>query len=115
AFGDFYGQPGSRAEKIAAQGPTIDRVHRALAYLETLYPGQIGEACFIDRSGIENARVVRGSQARPSELSNESQNAFFKPSFAQKLGGVYQSPPYVSPDTCVWGISTATALPGHSG
>ena len=67
SFGDFYVQPGSRVEKVAAQGPTIDRVHRALSYLETLYPCQIGEACFIDRSGVENARVVRGSNALPSE------------------------------------------------
>jgi diguanylate cyclase (GGDEF)-like protein len=115
SFGDFYRQPGSRAEKVAAQGPTIDRVHRALAYLETLYPGQIGEACFIDRSGVENARVVRGSKALPSELSNESQNAFFKPSFAQRLGGVYQSPPYVSPDTDEWVIGTTTPIPDASG
>ena len=115
SFGDFYVQPGSRVEKVAAQGPTIDRVHRALSYLETLYPGQIGEACFIDRSGVENARVVRGSKALPSELSNESKNAFFKPSFAQKLGGVYQSPPYVSPDTGEWVIGTTTPIPGPSG
>jgi diguanylate cyclase (GGDEF)-like protein len=115
SFGDFYVQPGTRVEKVAAQGPTIDRVHKALAYLETLYPGQIGEACFIDGSGVENARVVRGTRALPSELSDESKNAFFKPSFAQRLGGVYQSPPYVSPDTGEWVIGTTTPIPGASG
>ena len=61
SFGDFYAEPGTRVQKIAAQGSTIDRVHMALAYLETLYPGQIGEVCFIDRSGVENARVVAAS------------------------------------------------------
>jgi hypothetical protein len=99
SFAAFYKQPGSRDEKVAAQGPTVELVHRALTYLETLYPGQIGEVCFIDASGVENARVVRGDRALPADLSDESKNAFFRPSFAQKLGGVYQSPPYVSPDT----------------
>jgi diguanylate cyclase (GGDEF)-like protein len=115
SFGDFYVEPGTRAEKVSAEGQTIDRVHRALTYLETLYPGQIGEVCFIDAGGVENARVVRGSKALPSELSDESKNAFFKPSFAQRLGGVYQSPPYISPDTEEWVIGTTTPIAGPSG
>ena len=115
SFAAFYKQPGSRNQKVAAQGPTIELVHRALTYLETLYPGQIGEVCFIDASGVENARVVRGDRALPAELSDESKNAFFQPSFAQKLGGVYQSPPYVSPDTNEWVIGNTTPIPGPSG
>jgi diguanylate cyclase (GGDEF)-like protein len=115
SFSDFYAEAGSRAQKVDARGPTINRVHTALAYLESLYPGQIGEACFIDRSGLENARVVRRQGALPSELSNESQNSFFRPSFAQPLGGVYQSTPYVSPDTGEWVIGTSTPIAGPSG
>src|SRR5215210_3008239 len=115
SFADFYAQPGSREAKVAAQGPAIDGVHRSLAYLETLYPGQIGEACFIDRTGLENARVVRGDAAPPADLSDESKNIFFGPSFAQKLGGVYQSPPYVSPDTGEWVISNSTPIADATG
>ena len=115
SFADFYLEPGTRIEKVVAQGPTIDRVHKALTYLETLYPGQIGEVCFIDKSGVENARVVRGDRALPADLSDESKNAFFQPSFAQKLGGVYQSPPYVSPDTNEWVIANTTPIPGPNG
>ena len=71
SFGDFYAEPGTRAEKVAAQGSTIDRVHTALSYLETLYPEQIGEVCFIDRSGVENARVVGGTgRSRRSSRTN---------------------------------------------
>ena len=115
SFADFYLEPGTRMQKVAAQGPTIDRVHKALTYLETLYPGQIGEVCFIDKSGVENARVVRGDRALPADLSDESKNAFFQPSFAQRLGSVYQSPPYVSPDTDEWVIANTTPIPGPSG
>lgn len=115
SFSDFYAEAGTRLQKVAAQGRTIDRVHAALIYLESLYPEQIGEACFIDRSGLENARVVQGEPAPPSDLSNEAQNAFFKPSFLQPVGGVYQSPPYVSPDTGEWVISNTTPIAGPSG
>ena len=44
-----------------ARGPEIRGAEEALDYLEELYPDSIGEACFIDRSGAENARYVRGS------------------------------------------------------
>jgi diguanylate cyclase (GGDEF)-like protein len=115
SFAAFYKQPGSRDAKVAAQGPTVELVHRALTYLETLYPGQIGEVCFIDASGVENARVVRGDRALPADLSDESKNAFFQPSFKQKLGGVYQSPPYVSPDTNEWVIANTTPIPSPTG
>src|SRR4051812_30202189 len=59
-FTDFYRAPGTNQEKIEAGGPLLDRVTDALGYLEQLYPGRIGEACFIDRSGSEIARVVDG-------------------------------------------------------
>ena len=59
AFRDFYDLPGSRAAKVRSGGPVLDKVNRALGYLEQLFPASIGEACFIDRDGPENARMVR--------------------------------------------------------
>ena len=47
----------------------IVEANRALGFLEQLYPESIGEACFIDASGAEIARVVEGVVAIPSELS----------------------------------------------
>jgi diguanylate cyclase (GGDEF)-like protein len=121
AFGEFYQLPGSgtasgRSRLVRAGGPVLDKVNRALGYLEELFPDSIGEACFIDRSGPEVARVVRGKRATPTDLSpDESANPFFKPTFALRHGQVYQARPYVSPDTKEWVISNSTLLPTPDG
>ena len=73
-------QPTLRLASLASQpNKSFELVHRALTYLETLYPGQIGEVCFIDESGVENARVVRGDRALPADLSDESKTASSSP------------------------------------
>jgi diguanylate cyclase (GGDEF)-like protein len=121
AFGEFYQLPGSstargRDHHVRAGGPILDKVNRALGYLEELFPDSIGEACFIDRSGPEVARMVRGGRATPADLSpDESANPFFKPTFALRHGQVYQAKPYVSPDTKEWVISNSTLLPTTDG
>jgi diguanylate cyclase (GGDEF)-like protein len=121
AFGEFYELPGSRtaggrSRLVRAGGPILDKVNRALGYLEELFPDSIGEACFIDRGGAEVARVVRGERAIPADLSpDESANPFFKPTFAQRHGQVYQARPYVSPDTKEWVVSNSTLLPTADG
>jgi diguanylate cyclase (GGDEF)-like protein len=116
AFRRFYELPGDRAANVRRGGHTLDQVNEALGYLGRLFPGSIGEACFIDRGGAENARVVNGERATPADLSpDESQNAFFAPTFAVRHGRVYQSTPYVSPDTHEWVISNSTLLPSRDG
>jgi diguanylate cyclase (GGDEF)-like protein len=112
-FASFYSAPGTRRAKIEGRTPEIRGAERALAYLETLYPASIGEACFIDRGGPENARYVRGKRAPIGDLSpDESGNPFFAPTFALRAGEVFQARPYVSPDTGEWVISNSTPLPG---
>ena len=111
AFRSFYEEPGDRRQKILAQGETVKDANRALAYLEHLFPGSVGEACFIDRAGPENARAVSGEVASISDLSPDERAApFFKPTFALKPGQVYQARPYVSPDTHSWVVSNSTPL-----
>jgi diguanylate cyclase (GGDEF)-like protein len=113
SFRAFYAAPGDRVAKVKALGPAIRRAGAALAYLEKLYPKSIGEACFIDRAGPENARYVKGERAPFTHLSkDESGNPFFAPTFALRAGDVYQARPYVSPDTGEWVISNSTPLPG---
>jgi diguanylate cyclase (GGDEF)-like protein len=116
AFRDFYEKSGSRLSRIRADGPVVNEMNKALEYLGTLYPESIGEACFIDRSGAENARVVRGDWASISDLSlDEKDNPFFYPTFSLDAGEVHQSIPYVSPDTHEWVISNATPVPMPDG
>jgi diguanylate cyclase (GGDEF)-like protein len=116
AFRQFYSLHGTHAQRVRRGGTALLEVNRALAYLEHLYPGSIGEACFIDFGGPENARVVRGNRARITELTpDESANPFFAPTFALRRGQVYQARPYVSPDTHEWVISNSTPLPGTAG
>jgi signal transduction histidine kinase len=111
AFRDFYSLPGSRREKVLANGPVVRQVNAALDYLERLYPGSIGESCFIDRNGWENARIVRGERAPFADLGNELENPFVAPSFALKRGQVFHARPYVSPDTHEWVIANTTLVP----
>ena len=117
AFRDFYRAVGTREERIAADGQAVNDVRAGLVYLETLYPdGALGEVCFIDRSGAENARVVGSLVAGPAELSSrEAENPFFAPTFAMKSGDVFQAAPYRSPDTGKWVISNSTPLPSDVG
>jgi diguanylate cyclase (GGDEF)-like protein len=116
AFRDFYSEPGARRAKVLGSGRSIREVRTALAYLEKLFPGSVGEACFIDRGGAENARAVRGRVALAADLSpDESQNPFFAPTFALKPGQVYQARPYISPDTHDWVVSNSTPLRTASG
>jgi diguanylate cyclase (GGDEF)-like protein len=116
AFQDFYALPGSRAAKVRAGGPVLDKVNRALGYLERLFPTSIGEACFIDRDGPENARMVRGVRAAVKDLSpDESAASFFAPTFNLRHGQVYQAKPYVSPDTKEWVVANSTLMPTSDG
>ena len=116
AYREFYELDGSRTEKILAGGPVVRDAERGLAFLEDLFPGAIGEACFIDRSGAENARAVKGRVEGFKNLSlQEAKAPFFKPTFALRPGEVYQAKPYLSPDTNEWVISNSTPLPGKGG
>src|SRR4051812_25593972 len=78
AFRDFYATPGGREAKLRARGAAVRGAEDALVYLERLYPDGIGEACFIDRGGAENARAVKGYPAGFAMLSHdERRNPFF--------------------------------------
>ena len=111
--------------RILAQNPALNDVQNgrltstshgqvtdALGYLEQLYPGLVSEACLIDRTGREVARIVDGVIAPETELStSEKENEFFAPTFAGDFDQVYQSAPYVSADTGEWVISNSTLVP----
>ena len=100
-----------RRSKVRPGSPYFAAANTSLRYLETLFPRSIGELCFIDRSGAENARVVHGRPALVSDLSaDKAGNPFFATTFALRPGHVFQSRPYVSPDTQNWVVGNATPL-----
>jgi methyl-accepting chemotaxis protein len=112
----FYQAPGTTVQRRQAGGPAVERANAALQAVERLYPNGIGEACFIDRSGVEIARVVRGKRAPLSDLSpDESGSEFFPATFALRPGAAFQARPYVSPDTKDWVISNSSPLPRMHG
>ena len=98
-------------EGSAASESQLVEVQRAMQFMQDLYIGRINEICFIDRGGVELARITRQVVAEPSDLSpDESGNPFFAPTLALKPGGVFQGAPYLSPDTDEWVISNSTAV-----
>ena len=111
SFSGLYGTADGREAAIARNAAEIEQARAAILYLQHLYDGRINEICFIDRSGAENARVVRQHQASAAELStDESENAFFAPTFALGSGQVFQAAPYRSPDTSEWVVSMSTPV-----
>jgi methyl-accepting chemotaxis protein len=105
------------ATTVAAKRAGRAPAERAMAYLESLYPGAIGEACLIDRDGAEIARIVKGKAAPESDLSpSEAESPFFRPTFALAKGQAYQARPYLSPDTNEWVVanSAQVIVPGRS-
>ena len=111
AFSDFYRLHDGDRRVLRTDERAMAKLVRPLRYLETLYPGRIGEACFIDAPGAEFARVVDGKAAPYGDLSlDETGNPFFGPTLAMGVGEVYQAAPYVSPDVHTWVISNSTHI-----
>ena len=116
SFRDFYRSGRDRYATIVGGGPTMDRVNGALLYLAGLYPDSIVQASFVDGSGAENARVVRGSREAPHALTEDvSRDAFFRPALALPQGRVHQSRPHISRHAGEWVVSYSTQVPRRSG
>ncbi len=108
--------PHRHGEPVTGGTPISTPAAEAMAYLERLYPGRISEACLINSTGTEIARVVRGLVAPEEDLSTEEAEApFFAPTLALPADRVHQAAPYLSPDTDEWVISNSTPMIGESG
>ena len=112
AFVAAYQAPGSLKSKAEANIPALQDAQQSLAAIETTYPGAVSEACLIDLdTGRELARIVDGEVASPADLSPDETGAtFFKPTSKQPVGVPFQSLPYVSEDTGLWVVATATLV-----
>ena len=107
---DAVDASGSLQATIAADGPPIRRVHAALAGLRAGYGLRLaGVADAIDSGGREFASEQRGGALPITRLAGGEQDApFFRPSMSLPVGAVYQTKPYISPDTHQWVISSST-------
>ena len=112
-YRDYFEANGTNAQKINRDIVPLQDAAAQLKYVQTLFPGGVGESCFIDaRTGQELARVVNGKPAFPAELSaDESRAPFFQPAVQLPAGYTYQSAPYVSGDTNEWVVGNAVSIP----
>ncbi|MCY7373072.1 MAG: bifunctional diguanylate cyclase/phosphodiesterase [Spirochaetaceae bacterium] len=119
AFTSFYRTGGTREQRIRGEvgDPTLmPSVHTALRDVGLIFRDSLAGAGFIDRSGAENAVVVRGHPVDPKNLAPDRTDApFFDPAFELPYGAVYQSRPYRSEATDEWVISTATKVDAGPG
>ncbi len=106
---------GARATPARLTARTRTEINSALEYLETLFPGQVSEACFIDVGGAELARVTSGQIPGMGRLSaDERGNPFFAPTLTEP-DAVYQARPYISPDTQAWVVSNSIGVRDRAG
>jgi methyl-accepting chemotaxis protein len=104
ALRDWYLHP----ERRATLRPELDAL---LLQLHRVYPTLIDEACIIEASGVEQARMAKGETAPVADLSpDESGSTFFQPGLAEPPGGVYQGTPYLSADSNRWVVANATPI-----
>lgn len=90
---------------------TRTAIDAGLLGLSRLYPDLVDEACFIDASGQEIARVVYGKLAPVADLSSdEASAAFFAPTMTLPEFQVHQNRPYVSADSDRWVVSNSTPI-----
>lgn len=117
AFTNFYRSGGTREQRIRGESgdeSLMPAVHRALTDVGLLFSDSLAAAGFIDRSGAENAVVVRDPhmyRVRPDDLSQDRAGApFFDRAFELPYGTVYQSAPYRSEASGEWVVSNATKV-----
>jgi diguanylate cyclase (GGDEF)-like protein len=114
AFTDFYQARGTREQRIRGEaGPEslMPSVHLALRDVNLLFSDSLAAAGFVDRSGAENAVVVRGDATPADDLAPDRTSApFFAKAFLLPFGKVYQSAPYRSASTGEWVVSDATKV-----
>lgn len=104
AFTMYFLDPARRPYWVKEQ-------QRTLRYLRIMYPDMLDEACFIDSSGREVARIVFDEVSHEHELaSDEGRSEFFVKAFLANEGEVFQGRPVISEDTHRWVLPNATPI-----
>jgi diguanylate cyclase (GGDEF)-like protein len=95
-FSELYADEGSLAAAIAAVAGPAREVDEALSYLCALYPDRIVEAGYVDISGRENARIVRGWPLARSTLGAVRSWPSFAAGAQGRVGEASLSGPFAS-------------------
>jgi diguanylate cyclase (GGDEF)-like protein len=110
-FEEIYADSGSLAAKIAAVAGPRREINNALEYVWQLYPSRFVEVGYVDRTGAEMARVLRGVRAPAASLEKD---VLRWPSFAQgvstPLGSTLISAPFLSPTARVEVVAATTPV-----
>lgn len=91
----------------SARSRLKDRIDRIS--LEVQRQFHVNEMCVIRPDGSEVSRIAHDAIADDLDDA-ERDRPFFRPGFALNLRTVYQSPPYLSPDTRGWVIGYVTPI-----
>jgi len=104
AFRMYFEDRAGRAHWAAEQRKTLKQLRK-------VYPDMMDEACFIDETGQEIARIVFDTLAKEHELSpDEEGTRFFAMAFAMNEGEAFQGLPEISADTHRWVLPMATPI-----
>ncbi|MEO8108162.1 MAG: methyl-accepting chemotaxis protein, partial [Actinomycetes bacterium] len=112
-FKDFFKEPGSTQQKVAADGKTRQEIVDLLAYIQTLFPGSVARSGYADaQTGEEIAEVVNGAQSPTVTLEPNAdvKLPFFQSVLLLPTDWLYQSKPYFSPETNEWVMANGTAI-----
>jgi methyl-accepting chemotaxis protein len=93
----------------AERAEPLEGIHEAIEFIMKQFA--VDEICVISADGRECARGFLGKIAEAGDLSpDESGNSFFAPAMKTPDGEIYESSPYVSPDSHRWVVALATPL-----
>jgi diguanylate cyclase (GGDEF)-like protein/putative nucleotidyltransferase with HDIG domain len=109
-FSELYANSDSLAAKIAAvAGPTRE-INNALGYLFDLYPRRFVEVGYVDVSGRERARVLRGVKTPMRLLEDVRTWPSFHQGVTTPVGSALMTIPFVSPTAHVPVIAATTTV-----
>ncbi len=112
-FKNFFKEPGSTRQKVAADGTTRQEIVDLLTYVQTLFPGSVARSGYVDaQTGQEIAEVVNGAGSPPVTLEPNADVSlpFFQDVLSLPPDWLYQSRPYFSPETNEWVLANGTTI-----
>lgn len=110
-FSELYADGGSLAAKIAAVAGPFREINNALKYDHQLYPGRFVEVGYVDVTGQERARVVRGVETPIRRLERDVRAwPSFRQGVSTPVGAARVTMPFMSPTAHVPVTAATTAV-----